>query len=373
MSEEKQIEVLIIGAGNIGRVYGYHLFKGGAKIHYYVREHHKQNLTNYPLRIHRLSSVIRCCNKVSTENFSDYTITTDTDISNGNAPNLPEHLDYILFTVPAHSLSKGDWLKSLVTFLNNKYQKNVYYASPAPDETGMQRLLDLGIDKSQLISAQTNVSSYFAPLANQRYEPRGKELVEEDAKEKNPNKVIVCCPTLSEKVGELTSDARNGANKLAELLNKGGLKTVNIGKDTQYGISALLATPAFAGFAMYDWNFYNAGKDLKLMSLMNKSLSETAKIIMKKTNNQCSFMVKAIPYIPTVLFASSIIFAHFLSAYVFSFDFEAFSNAHFNVKLGEQTDYWTNVINKDAETYGVDITNFKNLIKKYKEFLKKDE
>jgi len=373
MSEEKQIEVLIVGAGNIGRVYGYHLFKGGAKIHYYVREHHRQNLTNYPICMHRLTSVIRWCNKTTTEKFSDYTITTDTDISNGNAPNLPEHLDYVLFAIPSHTPSKGDWFKTLITFLNNKYQKNVYYASPVPDETGMQRLIDLGIDKSQLISAQTNVSSYFAPLANQRYEPRGKEIAEKDAQENNPNKVIVYCPTLPEMVGELTSEAKDAADKLAEILNKGDLKTVNIGKDTQYGISGLLATPAFAGFAMYDWNFYNAGRDLEMMSLIMGSLCETANIIMKKTNNQCSFIVKAIPFIPTLLFASVIIFAHFLSVYVSSFDFEAFSNAHFNVKLGEQTDYWTEVINNDAKTYGVNITNFTKLITKYKESLKKDE
>jgi len=373
MSEERQIEVLIVGAGNIGRVYGYHLFKGGAKIHYYVREHHKQNLTNYPLRMHRLSSLIRWCNKSTTEKFSDYSIITDTDISSGNTSNLPEHLDYVIFTVPAHRLDEGDWLINLVTFLNYKYKNEVYYTSPAPDETGMQRLVDFGIQKSQLISAQTNVCSYYAPLADQKIEPRGKEGAKKDDEEDNPNKVIVYCPTVPESVGELTTDGIDAANKLVKILNKGGLKTLNIGKDTQYGLFGLLATPAFAGFAIYDWNFLDAGKDLALMALMMAALCETANIIMKKTKNQCSFIVKAIPFIPSLCFAFAVIFAHFVSTYIFTFDFEAFCNAHFNVKLGEQTDYWTRIITKDAETYGVNIMNFKKLIAKYEEITKKDE
>ncbi|KAL6617065.1 hypothetical protein U3516DRAFT_590883 [Neocallimastix sp. 'constans'] len=373
MAEENQTEVLIIGAGNIGRVYGYHLFKGGAKIHYYVREHNKQNLINYPLIMHGLSSVIRLCNKTSTEKFSDYTVTTDKDISNGNAPNLPEHLDYVIFTVPAHRLSEGDWLKTLITFINDKYQKNVYYTSPIPDETGMERLLNMGIDKSQLIAGQTNVCSYFAPLADQKYEPRSKDIIEKDNEEKNPNKVIVFCPTIPDIVGNLTEEAKEAADKYVNILNKGGLKTINIKKDTEYGINALLAAPLFTCFAMFNWNFYNIGRNLDTMSLMTASLCEVSSIIMKKTNNQCNFLVKIVPFIPTLLFASVLILIHFISLYVCSFDIEAFCNAHFKVKLGEQTDYWNNIINSEAEKYDVDITNFKKLIKQYKETSKKDE
>jgi len=172
--------------------------------------------------MHGLSSVIRLCNKTSTEKFSDYTVTTDKDISNGNAPNLPEHLDYVIFTVPAHRLSEGDWLKTLITFINDKYQKNVYYTSPIPDETGMERLLNMGIDKSQLIAGQTNVCSYFAPLADQKYEPRSKDIIEKDNEEKNPNKVIVFCPTIPDIVGNLTEEAKEAADKYVNILNKGG-------------------------------------------------------------------------------------------------------------------------------------------------------
>jgi len=373
MTEENQIQVLIVGAGNIGRLYGYQLYKSGAKIHFYVREHHRENLTKYPLRIHRLTSVFRWCNQSTTENFSDYTITTDTDIASGNAPNLPEQLNYVVFAVPCHCLGEGDWLKTLITFLNNKYQKNVYYTSPIPDETSMQRIVDMGIDKSQIFTGQTNACSFFAPLANQRFDPRGKEIAKKDNEDSNPNKVIIYCPTLPELYGQLTEEAKEPTDEFVSLLNEGGLRSLNIGKDTQYGLFGILATPLFVTFAMYNWDFLKAGKNLSLMTLFSASLCETALIIMKKTDNKTSIFVKLIPFIPTILFAFAFIIAHFVSAYVCSFDIEAFCNAHFNVKLGDQTDYFTNIIKSDAEKYGIDITNFRQLLEKYKSSVKKSE
>jgi len=375
MSEEKerQPEVLIIGAGNIGRVYGYHLSNAGCKIHYYVREHNKQNLTNYPLRIHRLSSIIRILNKSTTVKFSDYTITTDVDIANGNAPNLPEHLDYVIFTVPCHLINEGEWFKTLINFLNNKYQKNIYYTSPIPDETSMQRIIDMGVDKTQIISGQTNTCSYFAPLETQKFEPRGEAAAKKDAEEDNPNKVIVYCTTSPEVYGELTEEAKDATNKFVGLLNKGELYTVNIDKDTQYGITCAMAAPLLAVCAVYDWNFFNLGKDINTVTLLSAALCETSQTVMKKTDNKCSFIVKAIPFIPTLLFSFCLICAHFISLYICSFDIEAFCNAHFKVKLGDQTDYFASIVRKDAEKYNVDITHLNKVMDKYHSSIKKSE
>jgi len=172
--------------------------------------------------------MIRWLNTSTTEKFSNYTVTTDTDIAKGEAPNLPEKLDYVIFTVPAHRLAEGDWLKKLITFLNNKYQKNIYYTCPIPDETEMQRIIDMGVDKTQIISGQTNTCSYFAPLANQRIEPRGEETAKKDDEENNPNKVIVYCNTAPETFGNITEEAKDATDKLVEVLKKGGTKRNNV-------------------------------------------------------------------------------------------------------------------------------------------------
>jgi len=373
MAEDKPTEVLIIGAGNIGRVYGYHLSKAGVKVHYYVREHHRQNLTSHPLRLHRLTSVFRFLNKSSTEKFSDYTITTDTDIANGQAPNLPEQLNYVIFTVPAHSLSEGDWLKTLIAFLKGKYQNNLYYTSPVPDETGFQRLLDLGIEKEKLISAQTGIVSYFAPLPTQRFEPRGEDTAKKDDEENNPNKVIVYCLTTPELFGNLTPESKEPTNQLIKLLNNGGLRSINIGRDTEYGLLCLMLTSLLVSFGSYNWNFYNAGKDLSLMSLTTASLAEISNIIVKKTKGQCQFLIKMVPFVPTLLFAAIVIFIHLLSVYVCSFDIEAFCQGHFKVKLDDQTNYWIGVVQEEAKTYESDITNFQKLIEVTRTASKKNE
>jgi len=372
-NEEKPIEILVVGAGNIGRVYGYHLFKAGCKIHYYVREHNKQKLTNYPLRVHRLTSAIRFLNNSTTKKFSEYTITTDSDIANGNAPNLPEHLDYVVFAVPTYRLPEGDWLKTLITFLNNKYQKNVYYTSPIPDETGMQRFIDMGIDKTQIIAGQTNTCSFFAPLANQRFEPRGKEIAKKDNEEDNPNKVIIYCTTFPETYGELTKEAKEATDKFVDLLKKGELPAQNIGKDTQYGILGLFATPVFLTFPKYNYDLFKAGRDMNTMVLVMAAFSEVALIIEKKTENNCSFMIKLIPFIPTSLFCLALIIAHFFLVLVWSFDFEAFCNAHFNVKLGVQAEFFANVIKSEAEKYSVDTTNLNKLLNNFNTNFKKNE
>jgi len=371
--EERQPEILVVGAGNIGRVYGYHLFKAGAKIHFYVREHNRQNLTNYPLRMHRLTSVFRFLNKSKTEKFSDYTITTDTDIANGNAPNLPEQLDYVVFAVPCHHLGEGDWLKTLIDFLNNKYQKNVYYTSPIPDETGMQRIIDMGVDKTQVFTGQTMTCSYFAPLETQKFEPRGDETAKKDAEEDNPNKVIVYCTTSPEVCGELTEEAKDATNKFVALLNKGEINAVNVDKDTQYGITCAMAAPFLATCSIYDWNFFNIGRDMNTMTLLSAALCEASQTVMKKTDNKCGFIVKIIPFIPSLLLASFFIFAHFLSLYICSFDIEAFCNAHFKVKLGDQTDYFASIVRNDAEKYNIDISHFNKVMDKYHSSIKKSE
>jgi len=367
---EKKTEVLIIGAGSIGRVYGYHLFKGGANVHYYVREHNKNNLTNYPLRMHQLTSSLRWFNKSHTEKFSNYSVTTDTEIASGNAPNLPKTIDYAIFTTPVHQ-SQGEWFNTLVKFLNNKYQKNIYYSSPAPDITGMQRFIDKGIDKAHLISGQIASDCYFAPLKNQRFEARGEENAKNDDEEDNPNQVVVYCQSGKECFGGLSIEANEATNRLVDILNHGGLNAENIGKDTEYGIRFPIMLPLFMSYTIYNWNFYELGKHFSIMTLVIGSFREISKIIKKKTNNKCSSSLKLMSYIPTlristICFAPFFFFLHFFTTRLSSLDIESIGNANYNGKLRDQTDFLINFVCEDAKKYNVEMTYFNKLIEKYR-------
>jgi len=371
MTEKSIQEVLIVGAGSIGRVYGYHLFKGGAKVHFYVREHHKENLTKFPLRMHQLTSSVRWLNKSHTEKFSDYSIITDTDITNCGESCLPQQLNYVIFTVPVHS-SNGDWFKNLVTLLNDKYKENIYYCSPAPDVTGMQRFIDLGIDKSQLISGQIGCDSYYAPIENQKFEARGEEIAKQDDEENNPNKVIVYCQSGMETFGELSKEGKEATDKLVSLLNNGGLKAQNIGKDTEYGTRFPVMLPMFMAFTIHHWNYFEVAKHFGIMTSVTSSFREIATIIRKKTNDKCSFSIKAMSYIPTIRLSTIVFFpvfsfVHFFATRVSSYDVESLGNANFNGKLRTQTDFLIDYLNKDAEKYSVKMPYFNKLVEKYRD------
>jgi len=371
MAEKIKSEVLIVGAGNIGRVYGYHLFKGGAKVHYYIREHNKQNFINYPLRMHQLTSSVRWFNHSRTEKFSDYSVVTDTEIANGSDSNLPEKLDYVIFTVPAHRLGEGEWFKNLVTILNNKYKKNIYYSSPAPDITNMKRFMDMGIDKSQLISGQIGCDCYFAPLKNQRFEARGIENAKKDDEEDNPNPVVVYCQSGKETFGELSKETKEATDNLVSILNNGGLNAQNINKDTEYGMRFPMMLPVFMSYTIYDWNFFEVAKHFRIMTLATGSLREIAKIIRKKTNDQCGFSVKAMSYLPTlrlssVFFFPVFSFLHLFATRVSSMDIEAMGNENYNGKSKDQTDFLIDYLQKDGIKYNVNMSNFNKLVEKYR-------
>jgi len=134
-----------------------------------------------------------------------------------------------------------------------------------------------------------------------------------------------------------------------------------------------MAAPFLATCSIYDWNFFNIGRDMNTMTLLSAALCEASQTVMKKTDNKCGFIVKIIPFIPSLLLASFFIFAHFLSLYICSFDIEAFCNAHFKVKLGDQTDYFASIVRNDAEKYNIDISHFNKVMDKYHSSIKKSE
>lgn len=373
MTEEKKIEVLIVGAGTIGQIYGYHLQKSGANVHFYIREHNKEKMTKYPLRIHKLSSVFRWLNKSKTEEWSNYDLITDTDIANNN-DTLPDNIDYVIFAVPADKFNQGEWLPKLINLLNKKENsKKIMYVTPIPDESGLTRLTDLGITNSQLISAQINSVCYFAPLVDQSYEPRDAEMVKKDDESENPNKVVVCSQVGPELFGSFTEEAKNPTDQLITLLKKSDFLCGNVQKKLLYGVYAIVLMPLFMIATLCNWNFLTIAKNYSLMVITNASISEICLIQMKKFKEINKTMFYLLIYTPTIFLSLGVLVAHFLSVYVCSFDIEAFCKTHFGIKLTTQTEYWIDLVKSDSKKYEVDITNLEKLVGKYNEFTKKGQ
>lgn len=361
MSEISIPEVLIVGAGSIGQVYGYHLNKAGANVHFYVREHNKEKLTSNPLRIHRLSSVLRMLNKSTTESWTNYTVHTDTEVNEG-VDTLPETLTYVIFAVPADKFNTGDWLEKLLN-LTKKRPGKIMYITSLPDESCTVRLTSLGIEKSQIITTQIGMCSYFAPLANQCIEARGKEIAEKDSKDSNPNKVVVYSQVSNEFFGNLVEESNEQTKEFVELMNKGGFTAKKLDGDLKYGLYGMIFMPLLMALAISKWSFWSLATNFKLLVLANASISEDALIQSKRFKdfkNSYLFI-----YMPTFALSLSLMVMYALSKYICTFDIEAFCKVHFNDKLHTQTEYWAECIKKYSKEYDVDIRNFEELLDEY--------
>lgn len=150
-----------------------------------------------------------------------------------------------------------------------------------------------------------------------------------------------------------------------------GLKAQNIGKDTEYGISFPIMLPVFMSYTIYGWNFFEVAKHFRIMTLATGSLREISKIIRKNTNDQCSFSIKAMSYLPTLRITSFIFFpvfsfAHFFATRMSSYDVESLGKANYNGKLRDQTNFLINYLRKDAEKHSIKMPNFDKLVEKYR-------
>ncbi|KAF7559008.1 hypothetical protein G7046_g5135 [Stylonectria norvegica] len=106
MSDQKTPRILVIGAGAMGVVVGYHLSLAGAEITYLVRSHRAtaldrpQTLYNY--------------NNDQLQVFKDYSFMTDPSAM------ISAHYDYIFVTLDGASL-RNETGKSLVRTIGEAY------------------------------------------------------------------------------------------------------------------------------------------------------------------------------------------------------------------------------------------------------------
>ncbi len=73
MTSHPPPRVLIVGAGDVGQVYGRHLQLGGAEVTFLVKPHQVEGL-EAPLPLYPLN---QCTLQDAPTQFSDYTLTTE--------------------------------------------------------------------------------------------------------------------------------------------------------------------------------------------------------------------------------------------------------------------------------------------------------
>jgi ketopantoate reductase len=98
LSWGEKMKILVVGAGSVGQVYGYHLGLGGAEITFYVKEKYAKDLKNGL----RLLPLNKGSQPKSLEWNNFQVISSDIDVSQVN-------WDYVLLTLPSNILYT-DWL-----------------------------------------------------------------------------------------------------------------------------------------------------------------------------------------------------------------------------------------------------------------------
>ena len=142
---------LIVGAGAIGQVFGYHLHRGGARVCYLVKANHveaaRRGFTLYPLNRTRA--------REAPVSFTDYEVITDT--ADAATP-----WDCVLLCVSSTALRTGDWLDALLAAAG---AATVVMIQPGVDD---YELVTARVPAEQVVSGMVGMTSYAAPLAGER-------------------------------------------------------------------------------------------------------------------------------------------------------------------------------------------------------------
>jgi len=141
--------VLVIGAGAVGQVYGYHLARGGAEVTFLVKPAHAPEL-DAGLTLYPLNRPAR--RRAQPVHFRSYRVITDVGVAAG------ERWDQVYLTISSTALRAGDWFARLAAGLG---AATLVLLQPGPDD---RRFVEERVPAAQIVQGVITVISYRAPL-----------------------------------------------------------------------------------------------------------------------------------------------------------------------------------------------------------------
>ncbi|KAJ3381128.1 hypothetical protein HDU92_005572 [Lobulomyces angularis] len=213
-------KILIVGAGAVGAVYGYHLMKGGAEVTFMVREKYAKNLKNFPILLYQYSMVEKFFNSKnkSLVTFAEYNVRNLEEILSSQ-----ENLkyEYILLTISSAALRSNDggWIKDLV---QKTEAKNLITFTPGKEDVELLMNVCGGVENLNFASGFITIISYSAPLEKESFSPF--EVKKTDISQ---DCFAYLAPS-SENIqyyGKKTDVGYTSIEKFSSLFNKGGLKS----------------------------------------------------------------------------------------------------------------------------------------------------
>ena len=162
------MKVLVVGAGAVGQVYGYHLAKGGADVTFYVRPKYaadaRAGFKLYPLNalpserhLGALAHTLAAYDPkkaVPAVRFEGFGVVTSSDEVRKSA------WDAVVVTVSSSAL-QGAWLGELLAATAANGAPTVVTLQPGPDDRA--RFLEF-VPEDRLVGGAITLASYHAPL-----------------------------------------------------------------------------------------------------------------------------------------------------------------------------------------------------------------
>ena len=284
-----QPKILIVGAGAVGAVYGYHLSKGGAKVTYYAKEKYRASLADgmvlYPLKGPEKGQTIR---------FTDYEVITPIDdITDRN-------FDQLWICVSSPALMSG-WLDDLLPHLGEA--TILYMQAGLQDRAYMEER----VTPDRLCAGVIQMISWQAPLRTETYDPPG--IAYWWPKGKNP-----------------FSGARGRVDEIVDLLNRGGwASTIVPDAQAKTMFMSCIMMPYMAGLEVAGWKFKRFGKEGS--KLASDAARETRKIVQPGGNGFLAWLISS---------RFGLRFITWMMPKVMPFDVETYIEYHFS-KVGDQT------------------------------------
>ncbi len=138
---------LLVGAGAVGQVYGYHLQRGGADVAFLVKPKHaeatRRGFVLYPLKKKRVREPVH---------FTGFDVLTDV------AEVGEQSWDCVILCVSSTALRAGDWLAELAAVIGDA---TLVTLQPGPDDYAF---VTERVPAERVVAGLIGLCSYAAPL-----------------------------------------------------------------------------------------------------------------------------------------------------------------------------------------------------------------
>lgn len=216
------MHVLIVGAGAVGQVYGYHFFQGGARVTFLVKPHHMPKLQK-PLKLFRHGLVRRSLKEVA---FQDFDLVAE-------MADIPAEVDQVWLTMASDALGE-DWLQSLKAALPEAAL--VVGLQPGIEDDALLE----SVFADRTLKGVIGFLAYQYPLPG-RKDPKGRKGI---------------AYLLPPSAGGIGPADHTAVQQAVQVLGEGGLKIAP--SDTlgeTYGRVSALSITHMAALEVADWSF----------------------------------------------------------------------------------------------------------------------